>query len=234
MTVLEIERAPVTADDGGTRPERPGESSTREIRHEYTSTLPPLLTQLGVSLLVSTYQARKVVAVGVGEGELSLSYYNFERAMGLAVRPDGIAVGARALVWFLKSAADLAARVEPVGRHDACFLARSAHVTGEIHADELAWAGDELWVVNTAFSCLCTLVDSPPRLCDRCGGNLRRPDAARCPLPGAVRPRCQPRRGRADLDGTAASTRLRAIVKSSDGVALRREVEVVGADGRDG
>jgi uncharacterized protein (TIGR03032 family) len=30
-------------------------------------------------------------------------------------------------------------------------------LTGAIHAHELAWAGDELWVVNTLFSCLCTL-----------------------------------------------------------------------------
>jgi uncharacterized protein (TIGR03032 family) len=118
-----------------------------------------LLSQLGVSLLVSTYQAGKVVAVGVTQGELNLSYHNFERAMGLAVKPDGIAVGARAQVWFLKSAPDLASRVEPAGRHDACFLTRSSHFTGEIQAHELAWAGDELWVVNTAFGCLCTLDD---------------------------------------------------------------------------
>jgi uncharacterized protein (TIGR03032 family) len=132
------------------------------------------LSQLGVSLLVSTYQAGKVVAVGVAEGELTLSYHNFERAMGLAVKSDGIAVGARAQVWFLRSAPDLAAHVEPAGRHDACFLTRSSHFTGEIQAHELAWGsphlrpvaserpegrGEELWVVNTAFSCLCTLDD---------------------------------------------------------------------------
>jgi uncharacterized protein (TIGR03032 family) len=116
-----------------------------------------LLSQLGISLLVSTYQAGKVVAVGVAQGQLTLSYHNFERAMGLAVKPDGIAVGARAQVWLLRSAPDLAAQVEPAGRHDACFLTRTAHFTGEIQAHELAWAGDELWVVNTAFGCLCTL-----------------------------------------------------------------------------
>ena len=77
--------------------------------------------------------------------------------MGLAVKPDGIAVAARAQVWFLHGAPDLAARVEPAGRHDACFLTRSSHFTGEIQAHELAWAGDELWLVNTAFGCLCTL-----------------------------------------------------------------------------
>src|SRR5262249_53395294 len=47
----------------------------------------------------------------------------------------------------------------PAGRYDGCFLARSSHFTGDIHAHELAWAADELWVVNTLFSCLCTLND---------------------------------------------------------------------------
>jgi uncharacterized protein (TIGR03032 family) len=157
MTAVEVESPCEIANAGATPPERNGAPVTREIRHEYTRTFPALLNQLEVSLLVSTYQAGKVVAVGVAQGELTLSYHNFERAMGLAVKPDGIAVGARAQVWFLRSAHDLATQVAPAGRHDACFLTRSSHFTGEIQAHELAWAGDELWLVNTAFSCLCTL-----------------------------------------------------------------------------
>src|SRR5205814_1695632 len=43
------------------------------------------------------------------------------------------------------------------GQHDACYLPRASHVTGDIGVHELAWAGEELWVVNTRFSCLCTL-----------------------------------------------------------------------------
>ena len=200
MSVLEIDNLTKTpvADapppEEAVAPEERGAPATREVRHEYTPTLPSLLNQLGVSLLVSTYQAGKVVAVGVAEGELTLSYHNFERAMGLAVRPDRIAVGARAQIWFLNSAADLARRVEPAGRHDACFLTRSSHFTGEIQAHELAWSvgqvsnlparprepigtvrletnptapsesgctgpADALWLVNTAFGCLCTLDD---------------------------------------------------------------------------
>jgi uncharacterized protein (TIGR03032 family) len=157
MTAIEIESVRETADIGAAPPERNGTPPTREVRHEYTHSLPPLLSQVGVSLLVSTYQAGKVVAVGAAQGELTLSYHNFERAMGLAVKPDAVAVGARAQVWFLRSAPDLAAQLAPAGRHDACFLTRTAHFTGEIQAHELAWAGDELWVVNTAFGCLCTL-----------------------------------------------------------------------------
>ena len=48
-------------------------------------------------------------------------------------------------------------RLEPPGRHDACFLPRSAHVTGDIDVHEMTWVGDALWFVNTRFSCLCTL-----------------------------------------------------------------------------
>src|SRR5262245_60929812 len=146
MSVLEIDnvtKSPVVdarlPEEAVTLDEK-GAPATREVRHEYTHTLPSLLNQLGVSLLVSTYQAGKVVAVGVAEAELPLSYHNFERAMGLAVGPDRIAVGARAQVWFLRSAPDLAQRVEPAGRHDACFLTRSSHFTGEIQAHELAWS----------------------------------------------------------------------------------------------
>ena len=52
----------------------------------------------------------------------------------------------------------MTAKLEPPGRHDACFLPRSSHVTGNIQIHEMAWgAGNELWVVNTRFSCLCTL-----------------------------------------------------------------------------
>jgi uncharacterized protein (TIGR03032 family) len=157
MSLLEVAVPRKVVDAGVTPPVQKDAPPTREVRHEYTHSLPPLLSQLGVSLLVSTYQAGKVAAVGVAAGELTLSYHNFERAMGLAIKPGGIAVAARAQVWHLLAAPDLAARVEPAGRHDACFLTRSSHFTGEVQAHELAWAGDELWLVNTAFSCLCTL-----------------------------------------------------------------------------
>ena len=130
----------------------------REVRYEYSRNLAPLLSQLGVSLVISTYQAGKLVVVGLDQhGALALSFHNFERAMGVAVRPDRIAVGTLTQIWFLRSAPDIAPRLVPAGRHDACFLARSSHMTGDIHIHEMAWAGEELWLVNTRFSCLCTL-----------------------------------------------------------------------------
>jgi hypothetical protein len=140
MTALAAEHVRGAANDRALCPQETVAHPTREVRHEYSSALPPLLSQLGVSLLVSTYQAGKVVAVGVHQGELTLSYHNFERAMGPAVTPDGLAVGARAQVWFLQSTPELAGQVGPAGRHDGSFLTRSSHFTGEVQAHELAWA----------------------------------------------------------------------------------------------
>jgi uncharacterized protein (TIGR03032 family) len=77
--------------------------------------------------------------------------------MGLAAAGGRLALGTRKEVWFLRNAPDIAPRVAPAGRHDACFVPRYAHVTGDIGVHELAWVEEELWMVNTRFSCLCTL-----------------------------------------------------------------------------
>jgi uncharacterized protein (TIGR03032 family) len=129
----------------------------REIRFEHSRNFPKVLEHLGISVLVSTYQAGKLIVAGCRQGELVLSFHNFEKAMGVAARPERIAVGTRNQIWSLVGAAAIAPRLAPAGFHDACYLARSSHFTGDIHAHDLAWAGNRLWVVNTLFSCLCTL-----------------------------------------------------------------------------
>src|SRR5262245_64578113 len=81
------------------------------VNFEHTPNFVSLLEQLGISLLVSTYQAGKLLAVGTSGGAIAISFYNFEQAMGVAVKPGRIAVGARRQIWFLRSAPDIAPRV---------------------------------------------------------------------------------------------------------------------------
>jgi uncharacterized protein (TIGR03032 family) len=116
-----------------------------------------VLRQLDASLLVSTYQANKLLAVRVQGPGLSTLVRTFDRPMGIAVDGPRIALGTRNQIWSLRNAPDIAPRIEPAGVHDACYVPRSAHVTGDIGIHELAYAGDELWMVSTRFSCLCTL-----------------------------------------------------------------------------
>ena len=79
--------------------------------------------------------------------------------MGIAVDAGRIAIGSRRQIHFLHRAHDIAPQVAPVGTHDGCFAMRQSRYTGNIHGHDLAWGKDGLWVVNTLFSCLCTLED---------------------------------------------------------------------------
>lgn len=128
-----------------------------EFRFAQSESFVELLRRLGASLLVSTYQANKLLVARAMRDGLSVLVRSFDRPMGLAVAPSRLTVGTRNQVWEFRGAPDLAPRVAPAGTHDACYLPRSCHVTGDIGVHELAWSGGELWLVNTRFSCLCTL-----------------------------------------------------------------------------
>src|SRR5205823_14322821 len=88
---------------------------------------------------------------------LSMLARTFAQPMGLAVDARRLTLGTRTQIWALRNAPDIAPRIEPAGQHDACYLPRSCHVTGDIRGHEIAWAGEELWIVNTRFSCLSSL-----------------------------------------------------------------------------
>jgi uncharacterized protein (TIGR03032 family) len=123
----------------------------------HSSNFPELLDRLGASLLVTTYQAGKLVVVR-SEGEcLNTHFRDFAAPMGLALTGDRLAIGTRNRIWEYHNVPAVARRVEPAGRHDGCFLPRACHVTGNVFVHEMAWCGDELWFVNTRFSCLATL-----------------------------------------------------------------------------
>jgi uncharacterized protein (TIGR03032 family) len=129
----------------------------REVRFSYSDQLPPLLSQLRISLLVSTYQAGKFVVIGTRDGKLTFDFHHLDQAMGVAVGPRTIALGSRRQIYFLRAAHELAGNLPPAGTHDACWVARNAFFTGSIHGHELAWGSEGLWIVNTLFSSLCTL-----------------------------------------------------------------------------
>jgi len=150
---------PLRAPSGDARPSsaEPGRPSAVEFRYTQTESFPALLQDLRASLVVTTYQANKLLVARSAGAGFSMLVRTIDPPMGLAVDGRRMALGTRDGVWFLRNAADIAPRIEPPGLHDACYLPRSSHVTGDIGVHELAWAGDELWMVNTRFSCLCTL-----------------------------------------------------------------------------
>lgn len=167
-------------------PNSPRESSeSNPFRYVVTEGFAELLDSLNCTLAATTYQAGKLVLFRVDGDRVSALFRSFDSAMGLAVAQDRLAIGTRNSIWLLCDAPDVGRQLDPPGKHDACFIPRIAHVTGDIRIHELVWcdtndahvsehqtvnrarsaggrealdlAEPQLWFVNTRFSCLCTL-----------------------------------------------------------------------------
>ena len=147
---------------------QPPADAPASLRSVHTSNFPELLRRLGVSLMVTTYQAGKLVIVREQAGCLNTHFRAFRSPMGMALTPDGrrLALGTAVEIREFRDVPAVAARLEPPQQHDACYLPRSSHVTGNILIHEMAWgrgegtgasSADELWFINTRFSCLATL-----------------------------------------------------------------------------
>jgi uncharacterized protein (TIGR03032 family) len=136
----------------------PQSEETVDLRSVHTSNLPELFEQLQISLIVSTYQAGKAIVVRNDNGRLNTHFRSFAKPMGIVADQNRLTIGGANTVWEYRNMPAVAKKLEPAGKHDACYLPRRIHVTGDIDIHELARdINDELWVVNTRFCCLCTL-----------------------------------------------------------------------------
>ena len=139
------------------------------LRSVHTSNLPEILDHFGASVMVSTYQAGRLVMLRSQGGVLNTHFRSFDKPMGLAMTAGRLAVGAGTSIWEFHNMPAVCRKLDapkegedppavPV-QHDACSLPRTTHWTGDIQIHEMAWVGTgneaELWFVNTRFSCLC-------------------------------------------------------------------------------
>src|SRR5215211_688897 len=150
----------------------PIDTGPSPLRSVHTTNFPAILDQLHSSLFVTTYQAGKLVILRSEGGVINTHFRAFNKPMGMAIAPGRLAIGTAVDVWEFRNVPAVAAKLEPSGKHDACYLPRSAHVTGDIQIHEMAYcsrlspklgnqaseklAYEELWFVNTRFSCLAT------------------------------------------------------------------------------
>ncbi len=151
--------APIT-DPTAEQPPADAPPQPDPLRSVYTATLGDILKQTGISLAVSTYQAGKVILVRYDPetDTVNTHFRAFAKPMGIAADAARLAVGGTNTVWYYRNMPAVARKLEPADKHDAAYLPRRVHVTGDIDIHEMAWAADgELWLVNTRFGCLCTL-----------------------------------------------------------------------------
>lgn len=137
------------------------EPTSEPLRSVHTTSFPELLAQLGASLLVTTYQAGKLVVLREDAGVLNTHFRNLNKPMGLARDGGKLAIGCSLDIWEFHNVPAVCKKLDESdnypstnAKHDACFLPRGAHCTGDIQIHEMAYEEGELTFVNTAFSCL--------------------------------------------------------------------------------
>ncbi|MBC7794663.1 MAG: TIGR03032 family protein [Clostridia bacterium] len=135
---------------------RQADPGAQDFRSVHTSSFTQLLRELRGAVMVSTYQAGKLIILRDDGEKTNTHFRTFKKPMGLALRNDRLAIGTEIDVREYQNVPAVAAKLPPIGRHDGCFMPRASFVTGNIAVHDLGWGSDELWFVNTSFSCLCT------------------------------------------------------------------------------
>jgi len=126
---------------------------------KHTASFRALLDTLGATLMITTYQAGRLIMIRPTADGLNSHFRSLATPMGLAYDGRRLAIGTQAEIILFQNQPDLGARLDPPDLHDGCFVVRHRHSTGNIRVHDLAWADDGLWLVNTRFSCLATLDD---------------------------------------------------------------------------
>src|SRR3982751_3354679 len=149
----------IAANGEATAETKPPEKTVQEVLGSmHTTNFPDLLRQLGGCLIVSTYQAGKLVILRPDGNSINTHFRTFNRPMGMAADRQRLMLGAMMEIAEFRNMPDVAKRLHDPPVHDAVYMARRGHITGHIDIPEMACDGDgAVWFVNTLFSCLCTL-----------------------------------------------------------------------------
>jgi len=111
------------------------------------------------SLVVSTYQAGKLLMIGWNGERLTLLMRQYDKPMGFDVSGNKLALASRNQVTIHANDPVLAHNYKQPGQYDALYLPRVSWHTGDLNVHDIAFANDGLWIVNTRFSCLARLSD---------------------------------------------------------------------------
>jgi uncharacterized protein (TIGR03032 family) len=135
-----------------------------------------MLENYGITIAITTYQAGKLVFLRAERSEgtpvVNTHFRHFGRPMGFAWEPGRFSLGTTSEIWEFHDIPAAARKLDSASSkrlHDAAYLPRHCHFTGDIQIHEMAWvpvvpvAGgarspepSRLWFINTRFSCLAT------------------------------------------------------------------------------
>lgn len=138
--------------------ERASNQNLSPFSMSYTPQIPELLYRLGCTLVISTFQAGKVIFISAeDENRLVQLPRTFAKPMGIAEgKEHDLALATKDSVIRFRNSPDLAKHYpKSPGKYDALFLPRSTYHTGPLDVHDIRiGSGGAIFAVNTLFSCI--------------------------------------------------------------------------------
>jgi uncharacterized protein (TIGR03032 family) len=138
-----------------TVPEHQKTSQNTKIDFTYSVNFVELLKQFRATIVMSTYQSGKLILIGQYENQFDLRYKEFPRPMGMVYDKGRLWAGLGHGVWQFANYTSAASKIDSDKTYDACYLPQNIHFTADIDIHEMEVSSDQLYFVNTKFSCLC-------------------------------------------------------------------------------
>lgn len=125
------------------------------FRARFSPNIPELLDQLDVSLILSTYQAGKVIILSSDGQQMTQLLRDFDRPMGIAIHDQMLALALRLNVAIFRNDGELAKTYpKKPNTYDSLYFPLALNKTDFIDTHDLFFTNQGLVAVNTAYSCL--------------------------------------------------------------------------------
>jgi uncharacterized protein (TIGR03032 family) len=118
------------------------------------------LAASGGSIALSTYQAGILAFFGWNGRQITVLLRRFERSMGLDVAGEQMLVATRRNLVLFGNARALAPNFRKGARYQSLYLPRQSWHLPDLAIHDVAFVGDEIWMVNTRFNCLASPSDT--------------------------------------------------------------------------
>ncbi len=130
-------------------------NTEQKIDFTYSQNIVDFFQQTNTTILLSTYQTNKIMIIGQENGQFDIRYKYFPRPMGMCKKDEKLYAGLGHGIYQFSNYASVASTYEGGNRYDACYIPQNIHFTGDIDIHEMEFANNELYFINTKFSCLC-------------------------------------------------------------------------------
>lgn len=133
------------------------EQTADPLASVHTLTLGEIFNKAGISLAITTYQAGRLILARADGDVVNTHFRTLPKPMGMVADGSRLIVGTTSQIIDFRNVPSAARRLTPRDKHTACYLPRETHTTGDIDIHEMALLGDDVYYINTRFSCLCKL-----------------------------------------------------------------------------